>query len=498
VKPMFDREPPKDVAAEMALLGSFLTDPSVINDAQPIERGDFYAEKHGTLYAAIADVYDRTGELDLVLLQSELVARKVLDQIGGGEYLVELANGVPTAVNAPHYARIVREKATLRRIIDAASTTLYEAYNAADFGPSPVVEIIDRAESRMFVCHQHGKADTTCGEEDLASIMDREVARMERAEKPRAVATRYVDLDEKLGGGFHAGELIVIGARPSMGKTALMLNMATNIAQHGTPVGILSMEMSREALVLRAIASEARVDLAEIRGGVVLQDATLKAVYAACEVVKGYAIQIDDTPALTVATARTKARRMIQRHGVQVLFVDYLQLMTAPGSNENRQTEVSAISRGLKSLARETGVPVVALSQLNRSVEGRSDFRPRMSDLRESGSIEQDADVITLLHREEYYHPGDTAWAQANSHLIGIGELIVAKNRNGKVGTVGLSWNPERTRFESAAEWVDIPKPTAPPKKFGQEPKEPKTWVDREPPPVHAPTAEETQEQIPW
>jgi replicative DNA helicase len=491
---MFDREPPKDVAAEMALLGSFLTDPSVIADAQPIDRADFYAEKHGTLYAVIADVYDRTGELDLVLLASELTSRKVLEQIGGGEYLVELANGVPTAVNAPHYARIVREKATLRRIIDAASTTLYEAYNAADFGPSPVVEIIDRSESRMFACHQHGKAETTCGEEDLASILDREVARMERAEKPSAVSTRYVDLDNKLGGGFHAGELIVIGARPSMGKTALMLNITTNMAEHGVPVGILSMEMSREALAHRAIASEARVDLAEIRGGVVLQDATLKAVYAACERVKGYPIHIDDTPALSVATARTKARRMIQRHGVKVVFVDYLQLMTAPGSTENRQTEVSAVSRGLKALARETGVPVVALSQLKRGSEDRADQRPRMSDMRESGSIEQDADVLALLHREEYYHPGDAAWAQANSHLIGMGELIVAKNRNGKVGTVGLAWNPERTRFESAADWVDMPKTATPAKKFG---KEPATWVDEgEPAPVRAPGA--TQEEIPF
>jgi len=481
---MFDREPPKDLAAEMSLLGSFLNDPSVLNDAQPIERGDFYAEKHGTLYAVIADVYDRTGDLDLVLLQSELVSRKVFDEIGGAEYLLELSRSTPTAVNAPHYAAIVREKATLRRIIDAASTTLYEAYNAADFGPNPVVEIIDRAESRMFVCHQHGKADTTCGEEDLASILSREVARMERADSPNAVLTRYVDLDNKLGGGAHAGEFIVIGARPSMGKTALMLNVATNMAQHGVPVGVLSMEMSREALVHRMIASEARVDLAEIRGGVVLQDATLKAVYAACEVVKGYQVYIDDSPALTVAAARTKARRMIQRSGVRVVFVDYLQLMTAPGSNENRQTEVSAVSRGLKALARETGVPIIALSQLNRSVEGRSDFRPRMSDMRESGSIEQDADVVALLHREEYYHPGDTAWAEANPHLIGIGELIVAKNRNGKVGTVGLSWNPERTRFESAADWVDIPKTAAPAKKFGQPTKQ--TERD-EPAPVRAP-----------
>ena len=489
MKPMFDREPPKELGAEMALIGSFLTDPSVMGDCTPLEAADFYADKHGMVYTAIVATVERAGDIDLTMLRAELERRGVHDQIGGDEYLLELANSTSTPVNARHYYAIIREKATLRRIIDAASTTLYEAYNAADFGPNPLAEVIDRAESRLFECHQHGKADTTCGEEDLASILSREVERMERAEQPNAVPTRYVDLDTKLGGGLHGGEFMVIGARPSMGKTALMLNIAANVASHGVPVGVLSMEMSREALVHRLIASEARVDLAQLRGGIVMTDDTLRAVYAACESVNGYPLYIDDTPALTVASARTKARRMVQRHGVKVVFIDYLQLMTAPGSSENRQTEVSAISRGLKALARETGVPVVALSQLNRSVEGRSDFRPRMSDLRESGSIEQDADVIGLLHREEYYHPGDSAWAQANEHLIGIGELILAKNRNGKVGTVGLAWNPERTRFESAADWVDVPKTATTGKKFGND----KAWVDEgEPAPVRAPEVQGT------
>lgn len=475
---MFDKPMPTAPEAEMMLLGSFMLDPSQIEAVQPIRRDDFYDERHGTIYEAIAHVYDAKGDaFDAGLLADRLRVIGAYDQIGGQEYLIELASSTPTAVNAPHYAAIVRDRASIRAMIDALSTGLHESYHFADHGPDAVREIADRTEGRLHAITDRAKGDPTVGMESLAEILQAEAERLCSDHPSVAVPTRYTDLDEKLGGGFYPGEFIVIGARPSMGKTALSMNIAENIAAHGTPVGILSMEMSRAALSHRLIANAAGVPLAAMRGGKILTDDQRRAMLDACEQVKHYPLFIDDTGGLSVTLARTKVRRMVQRHGVRVVVIDYLQLMTAPGAKESRQVEVSAISRGLKALAKECGIPVVCLSQLNRANEARADQRPRMADLRESGSIEQDADVVMMLHREEYYRPNEEKWR-------GRAELILAKQRNGPTGTVKLAWNSERTRFESAY-WTE--------EQDERDPIRAETravagyGMDREPAPVYAP-----------
>jgi replicative DNA helicase len=440
-----------------------ILEPKVIPDVMAIIQNgqDFYKEAHGHIYGALLEIYDTRDAGDLVQTVTLLRDRAVLDLIGGEDYLLELANSVPTAVNAPHFAKIVAEKAKLRRLIDAAGEILYDAYHAGEMSSEGAREVIDRAESAVFeIAQERTSSDLMV----LADILDEEMVRIQAMEagggSMSGIATGYLDLDNMLL-GLQPGELLILAARPSMGKTALALNLAEGVAMgshpfagapasRSVPVGFFSLEMSRSSITLRMLCARARVKSQDLRAGRRLSKQDLHGLGAAADDLKNALIYIDDTPGLTVLNLRARARRMVQQFGVRALFIDYLQLLTAPGAaRESRQMEVAAISRGIKALARELNVPIVCLSQLNRASESREGNRPRMSDLRESGSIEQDADVIMLLHREDYYHKDDPQWLEENADRVGIAEVIIAKQRNGPTGVVKMTWNSDYTRFLS-------------------------------------------------
>jgi replicative DNA helicase len=463
LQPLFERQPPASPEAEMSLLGSIILDPNVIPDVLGLIKGpgDFFKEAHAQVYQAVIDVYDAHHSGDLVQIADLLRDRGVLDAVGGPQYLVELANAVPAAVNAPHFARIVAEKAKLRRLIDAAGQILYDCYHAGELGPEGAREVLDAAEMKVFEIAQEQNASDP---EALAELLELELRRIESLDFEggglSGVASGYGELDELLR-GFQPGEMIILAARPSMGKTALALNIAEQVAVGGvpvpgaaagrkSPVGLFSLEMSKNAIVQRLLSARSGVSSQALRGGHKIPDADFRRLMLAAEDLKAAPIYIDDTPNLTALNLRARARRMVAQHGVKVLMIDYLQLMSAPhAARESRQVEVSAISRSVKALARELSVPVICLSQLNRASEQREGNRPRMSDLRESGSIEQDADVIMLLHREDYYHVHNPDWAAENPDKVGVAEIIVAKQRNGPTGVVKLSWDRSATRFRS-------------------------------------------------
>jgi len=463
---LFDREPPQSLEAEMSLLGSMLLDPQVIGDIlSTVKRGeDFYLEAHGAIYRVLVALYDKYHSVDLVQVVDALRDKGDLDAVGGAEYLVRLAESVPSAVNAPHYARIVAEKAKLRRLIEAAGQILYDGYHASDLSAEGAREVLDRAEMAVFEIAQEAQTNEP---QRLAELLHQEIERLENSEGKgySGVPTGFADLDGLLQ-GLQPGELIIVAARPSMGKTALALNMAEQIAFGGatrasgtrTPVALFSLEMSKSAVVQRLISAASGVSSQHLRSGGDLGLERWKKLLAAAQELREAHVYIDDTPNMTILQLRARARRLVAQHGVKCLMIDYLQLMSAPGSSrEGRQNEVSAISRGVKALARELNVPVVCLSQLNRASEQREGNRPRMSDLRESGSIEQDADVIVLLHREEYYHTQTPDWAIENPDKVGVAELIVAKQRNGPTGVVKLTWDSSTTRFKNhAAGNIDI------------------------------------------
>lgn len=458
---MFDRDAPHSIEAEKALLGSMILEPKIITDVISVLQGgtDFYREAHGHIFTVLLEIYDRKDAGDLVQTVTLLRDRGVLDLIGGEDYLVELANSVPTAVNAPHFAKIVAEKAKLRRLIDAAGDILFRAYNVGDLGPDGARDVIDKAESAVFEIAQEKNSSELMS---LGDILEEEMTRIQAMEDGgvgmSGVPTGFVDMDNMLL-GLQPGELLILAARPSMGKTALALNMAEGVATGSqpfagaphtrhVPVGFFSLEMSRSSVSLRLLCAKAKVKSQDLRGGRRLSKQDLHSLGAAADDLKGAPIYIDDTPGLTVLNLRARARRMVQQYGVRALFIDYLQLLTSPGAaRESRQMEVAAISRGIKSLARELNVPIVCLSQLNRAAEQREGNRPRMSDLRESGSIEQDADVIMLLHREDYYHKDDEQWLSENQDRVGLAEVIIAKQRNGPTGVIKMSWSSDFTRF---------------------------------------------------
>jgi len=466
---LFDRLPPHSPEAEASLLGSMLLDPQrAIPEVLGIipDNSFFHDWKHQAVFQALVDVYDSHQSGDLVLINEALRDRGVLEKLGGGEFLVDLAGAVPSAANATYYARVVSSKARLRQLIDAAGRIIYDAYHTGEMGLDADRNVIDAAESAIFRISQE---DEKSDPQRLAELLHQELERIEANEGRgiTGIATGFADLDETLS-GLQPGEMLVLAARPSMGKTALALNLAEQIALggklpaevrgefEGVPVGFFSLEMSKSAVVQRLICAHAGLDSQRLRSGL-LGASEMRQAMEACETLADAPLYIDDMPGLTVMQLRARARRMVAQHGVKVIFVDYLQLLTAPGaSRESRQVEVSAISRGIKALARELDVPVVCLSQLNRNPESRDGrgHRPRMSDLRESGSIEQDADVVSLLHREDYYHRGEPEWDpesdqfdERNLDKIGTAELIIAKQRNGPTGTVKFTWDDRSTRF---------------------------------------------------
>jgi len=441
---LFEAIPPAAVEAEMGLLGAMLWDHRVIGDVVPILRGgdDFFRPAHRALYETMVELYDQVASLDLVQLNQRLVDKAILEEVGGLDYLVRLAEGVPSAANAAHYARIVREKATVRELIVAAGEILQEAHGAGE----PAQELLERAEQRIFQIAQRREPAAAS---ELRELIHETMRLIQESDGRHltGVTSGFVDLDE-MTSGFQKGEMIILAARPSMGKTALALNFVESMAMAGHPTLLFSLEMGKQQLVQRMLCARGKVDGQRVRRNM-LRAEDYQRLIAACDELSKAKILIDDTPGMTLLAMRSKARRMRERHGIEAVVIDYLQLMSAGTRVESRQIEVSEISRGIKAMARELAVPVICLSQLNRAAEQREGHRPRMSDLRESGSIEQDADVVMMLHREEYYHKSDPDWAEQNPDRVGLAELILAKQRNGPTGTVEMVWDSNSTSFRS-------------------------------------------------
>jgi len=435
---MIEKLPPQSIEAEMAVLGSMLLDRDAIGHAiESLNPSSFYKEAHRKIYNAIVRLFDDNKAVDLVTVVEALKKDKALDEIGGPSYITNIASSVPTSANIAHYSRIVKEKGILRNLINASTQIASECYNTAH----DVDSLIDKAEQIIF--------DIASKKVESRSIPLREVIRdsietidnlYQRKENITGLATGFRDLDIRTA-GLQPSDLIVVAGRPSMGKSAF----ATCIAEHAgvvdkKPVAFFSLEMSKEQLVQRLLCSHARVDAHKVRTGFLSQADWPRLVTAAGKLSEA-PIFIDDSPGVSVMEIRAKARRLKAQNDIRLIVIDYLQLMQGPARADSRQQEISEISRSLKALARELNVPIIAISQLSRAVEQRSDHRPQLSDLRESGAIEQDADLVILLLREEYYNP-----TEENK---GIAEAIIAKQRNGPVGSMHLTFVGEYMRFEN-------------------------------------------------
>lgn len=475
---LFDRLPPHSDEAEMSLLGAMILDHEIIDDVTPLVSSpdDFYREAHGIVFAALLRLHEQRHSGDLVQLSQALKDAEALEPVGGTEYLVTLANSSPSAANAPHYAGIVREKAQLRKLIDACGEIVHQAYHAVDLGNEGSRTVLDTAEKSIFAITEAAAGGDNATLNDLLQEAMEELSKGD-GRVVTGVSTGFDDLDEKTS-GLQQGEMTIIAARPSMGKTALALNLTEHIALSGNrykdpanpmcPVAFFSLEMSQQSVSQRLLSAHSGVDSHRLRTRR-LNDGDFTRLLDSCGILSAAPIYIDDTPGLTVMQLRAKARRLVKQQQVQCIVVDYLQLMTAPeAAREGRQQEVSTISRQIKAIARELKLPVICLAQLNRAAEQREGHRPRMADLRESGSIEQDADVIALLHREEYYHIQTPAWKEENPDKVGLAELIIAKQRNGPTGTVKMSWDEKTTRFRNYADPSRYP---SAPYEAGLEPK---------------------------
>lgn len=440
------RELPNSMEAEAAALGEMIhNNRDAVGDVMNILRGatDFFQQKHVTICEVLYDLYESGTGIDLVTLKDAMADRGVLDQVGGVAYLVELAESSPAIGNASHYARTVRDKAIMRDVISAAGKTIEEMYGEA--GPVEVDAALDAVEQRFYAIRDAADTGIDPNAEPFAALLQREYDRVTSSDGgDKGVMTGLADLDWKLN-GLHPGQMIVIAARPSMGKSALTTNILQHIALHeGRSVALFSLEMSREEVGQRMMCSVGGVDFAKLRHNQ-LNDADAQNLARAVGQLSNAPIVVDDQGGLSLTQLRARARRMASRHKTQVIFVDYLQLMVGGKSRgQRREEEVSEISRGVKALARELRVPVVCLSQLNRNTESREDHRPRLSDLRESGSIEQDADVVLLLHREDYYNRNDDNYTPTN-----IADLDVAKQRNGPTGKVELLWDGSLMSFRN-------------------------------------------------
>jgi len=433
------RAVPWSQEAEQAVLGAMLLDQDAALLATELVQDDmFYREGNRRLFRAMVSLVERRTVIDPVTLRDELGRRGELDAVGGAHYLADLVDAVPTAANLEYHARIVKDKAILRRLIEASTGIITEAYD----GRSTASDLLDKAESRIFqISQERGSEGFSRLKEMLWPTMERIEALQRSGKSVTGVPSGYVDLD-RLTSGFQPSELVIIAARPSMGKTALCLNIATHAAVEGQGVAIFSLEMSRDQLVQRMLTAEARVDSQRVRQGG-LRDADFTNLARAAGVLQSCPVWIDDTPSLSLLEMRSKARRLKAENDIKMVVVDYLQLMRSPEYAENRVQEISDISRSLKALARELAVPVVALSQLSRASEQRGgERRPILSDLRDSGAIEQDADLVLFIHRPEYYDREDES-------KKGLADIMLAKNRNGPTGDVQLRFSREYTRFDN-------------------------------------------------
>ncbi len=443
--------PPQSVEAEMSILGGILIDNDAINRVLEIlEPTDFYRESHRKIFGAMLELSDRREPCDLITLTDSLKRRGDLDTCGGAGYLATLVDYVPTAANIAYYCKIVKEKALSRRLISVATDIVTTGYS--DQGN--VNEMLDGAQKALFELSENKLRPQYYPVKDVIKDTFKMLQTLyEKKEPITGVGTGYVDLDQ-MTAGFQPGDLIIIAARPSMGKTTLALNMASYAsaeAKERVPSVIFSLEMGKEQLVMRFLSSLARVDAGRMRTGNFL-DTDWPRMQRAADTLYKSQIFIDDTPAISVLELRAKARRLKSEHNLGLVIVDYLQLMRGGANPESRQQEISEISRSLKALAKELHVPVVALSQLNRGLESRGDKRPMMSDLRESGAIEQDADVIMFVYREAVYceHCRKKDGSCTADHERSA-EIIIGKQRNGPIGTVELAFFGEHTRFENLA-----------------------------------------------
>jgi replicative DNA helicase len=432
------RLPPQNLEAETSVLGAVLLENEALNRVLEIlQEDDFYRNAHRRIFSAILHLYEHSEPVDLITLSEVLKTRGELDDVGGVEYLNSLANAVPTAANISYYAKIIKEKAILRKLINRATEIVSQSYsNSGD-----VDEFIDQAERTIFEISEDRVRPSFYPIKDLIKSSFKTIERLyEKRQLITGVPTGFQKLDE-LTSGLQPSDLIIIAGRPSMGKTALALNIAQNASvQAAIPAAIFSLEMSKEQLALRMLCSEAKVDAHRLRGGF-LSEADWPKLTRAAGSLSEAPLFIDDTPALSALEMRAKTRRLKIEHNLGLVIVDYLQLMRGRASADSREQEISDISRSLKALAKELSIPVIALSQLNRRVEERGDKRPQLSDLRESGAIEQDADVILFLYREEVYNKSEENRGKA--------ELIIGKQRNGPTDKVDLAFLDKYTRFEN-------------------------------------------------
>ncbi len=443
--PYVGRAAPWNNEAEQAVLGAMLLDQdAALRASELVDDTMFYREGHRRLFRAMLALTEQRTVIDHITLRDELMRRGELETAGGIEYLAELVDSVPTAANLEFHAKIVKDKAILRRLIESATSIVTEAYD----GKSTANELLDSAESRIFqISQQRGDEGFTRIKEMLWPTMERIETLQKSGKAITGVPSGFAELDD-MTTGFQPSDLVIVAARPSMGKTAFCLNIATHAAVEGNGVAVFSLEMSKESLVQRMLTAEARVNSQAVRRGE-LKDFDFTRLARAAGILQSCPIWIDDTPALTLLEMRSKARRLKVESDVKMVIVDYLQLMRSPEHSENRVQEISDISRSLKALARELEVPVVALSQLSRASEQRGgDRKPILSDLRDSGAIEQDADIVIFIHRPEMYAKDD---ADGNSNA-GLAEVIVAKHRNGPTGSLDLYFHKQFTRFDNRTE----------------------------------------------
>ncbi len=431
------RIPPQSVEAEQSVIGSMLIDKEVIPVVMEVLKPeDFYRPDHKEIYDVIIELFDKAQPIDLITVSERLRLHGKLDLVGGLEYLTNIATDVPTTANVKHYAKIVEEKSLLRKLIKASSDIVDLGFNASE----EVSFILDKAEQNIFDILQKRSSQ---GFVPIKDVLVDTFNKLEELYNNKGhitgIPTGFVDLDFKTS-GLHNSDLVLIAARPAMGKTAFALNLAQNAAVHsGIPVALFSLEMSKEQLVNRMLCSEAMVDSNKMKTGQ-LEDNDWQKVARALGPLSEAPIFIDDTPGISITEIRAKCRRMKLEHNLGLVVIDYLQLMQGSRSrSENRQQEISEISRSLKILAKEINVPVICLSQLSRAAETRTDHRPILSDLRESGAIEQDADIVMFLYRDDYYNP--------DTEKKNIAEIILAKHRSGSTGTVELVWLGQYTKF---------------------------------------------------
>ena len=434
---LVSRVQPSDTIAEQAVLGSMLVDKdAVIAAIEILKPDDFYREDNKEIYAAMIELYGLGQQIDIITLSEQLKLRGTLEKVGDTNYIATLIDNVPTTSNIDSYVKIVEQKSVLRQLIKVANDILKMGYSQTE----EVDAIIEQTEKKVFdVLQNRNSKGYASIKEVLITAFDTLEKMYQNKNKVSGVESGFIDLDQKIS-GLNAGALLIVAARPAMGKSAFVLNIANNVAMHTkTPVMIFSLEMSKEEMINRILASEAEVDSMKIKNGNDLTSEDWLKLGQASGRLSNIPLYIDDTPGLTATELRAKCRKAKLEKDIGLVIIDYLQLMESSTKSPSRQQEISEISRSLKILAKELSVPVIALSQLSRATESRADHKPMLSDLRESGAIEQDADIVMFIHREDYYNP--------ETEKKNVAEIIIAKNRSGSTGSVELAWLGQYTKF---------------------------------------------------